>query len=83
MSSGKRYKAFLLIVASISANLLQQKKGFTQEKISTGSSWPPNMNAILSIVLQPNMEDMTSCEDLCQAVAILSQEIKKALFFYG
>ena len=28
------------------------------------------------------MEDMTSREDLCQVAAILSQEIKKALFFH-
>ena len=51
-------------VASIYANLLEQKKAFAYEKSSTptGVVWDTNMAAV-SLFWDTNMAAMTSCEN--------------------
>ena len=51
-------------VASTYANLLEQKKAFTEEKSSnpTGFVWDTNMAAV-SLFWDTNMAAMTSCEN--------------------
>ena len=51
-------------MASIYANLLEQKKAFAQEKNSTptGLVWDTNMAAVL-LFWDTNMAAMTSCEN--------------------
>ena len=53
MSSDKRYRAFLFVVASISAIINRNKRRGLHKKRVPQDRLGPNMAAILSIVLEP------------------------------
>ena len=63
LRTAKRQFCVFTHVASIYANLLEQKKAFTQEKSSTptGLVWDTKM-AVVSLFWDTNMAAMTSCE---------------------
>ena len=63
LRTAKRQFCVFTHVASIYANLLEQKKAFTQEKSSTptGLVWDTKM-AVVSLFWDTNVAAMTSCE---------------------